>query len=136
MGDNRCAVDAVPHRIVVAAENLELAPGLSFTDDSSDSFPIQGDHLGDADLGKGRAAIVFFGASNCWNTNREAERLVAIYPKMRCAAPVDGLRGREGSRIPPTTAEPQRAMDDAIPRRPRGGRAPPHPQRRVAFRGV
>ena len=26
---------------------------------------------------------MFFGASHCWNTNREAERLVALYPKYR-----------------------------------------------------
>jgi hypothetical protein len=24
---------------------------------------------------------MFFGAAHCWNTNREAERLVALYPK-------------------------------------------------------
>src|SRR6058998_2408731 len=70
-------------RLALAAENLTLAPGLSFTDDSSDSFPIRGDHLGDAEFGKGRAAVAFFGASNCWNTNREAERLVALYPMFR-----------------------------------------------------
>jgi hypothetical protein len=70
-------------RMALAAENLSLAPDLSFTDDSSNSFPIQGDSLGDAEFGKGRAAVVFFGASHCWNTNREAERLVALYPKFR-----------------------------------------------------
>src|SRR5262249_20615726 len=31
----------------------------------------------------GRATVMFFGASHCWNTNREAERLVALYPKYR-----------------------------------------------------
>jgi len=69
--------------VALAAENLTLAPGLSFTDDSSNSFPIQGDHLGDAEFGMGRASVAFLGASNCWNTNREAERLVALYPKFR-----------------------------------------------------
>ena len=34
----------------LAADNLSLAPGLSFTDDSSDSFPIRGDHLTDAEV--------------------------------------------------------------------------------------
>src|SRR5438132_3985369 len=67
----------------LAADHLTLAPGLSFTDDSSDNFPIRGDHLADAEVVEGRAAVVFFGASNCWNTNREAERLVALYPKFR-----------------------------------------------------
>lgn len=66
-----------------AAENLRLAPRLSFSDDSSSSFPITGEHLGDADVGGGRATLVFFGAAHCWNTNREAERLVALYPKFR-----------------------------------------------------
>jgi len=69
--------------LALAAENLTLAPGLRFTDDSSNSFPIQGDHLGDAEFGTGRPALAFLGASNCWNTNREAERLVALYPKFR-----------------------------------------------------
>jgi len=67
----------------LAAENLTLAPGLSFTDDSSDNFPIRGDDLPNAELVEGRAAVVFFGASNCWNTAREAERLVMLYPKFR-----------------------------------------------------
>src|SRR4029077_20502396 len=63
------------------AEHLYLAPGLSFTDDSSDSFPIRGDHLDDAASEPGRPTVTFFGAAHCWNTNREAERLVALYPK-------------------------------------------------------
>jgi hypothetical protein len=66
-----------------AADNLKLAPDLSFVDDSSSAFPIEADHLGDAEVGGGRASIVFFGASHCWNTNREAERLVALYPRFR-----------------------------------------------------
>jgi hypothetical protein len=69
--------------LVEAGENLTLAPGLSFTDDSSDSFPIRGEDLGAAATGGGRATIAFFGAAHCWNTNREAERLVALYPKFR-----------------------------------------------------
>lgn len=66
-----------------AAQNLTLAPELSFTDDSSDSFPIRGSELDTAEIPAGRVAIVFFGAARCWNTNREAERLVALYPKFR-----------------------------------------------------
>src|SRR5262249_52061412 len=63
------------------ADNLRLAPRLSFTDDSSDNFPIRGGHLEDADSRPGRATVMFFGAAHCWNTNREAERLVALYAK-------------------------------------------------------
>jgi len=66
-----------------AADNLTLAPDLSFTDDSSGAFPIRGDHLADTPVVRGRATVVFFGASHCWNTAREAERLVALYPKFR-----------------------------------------------------
>lgn len=66
-----------------AAEDLRLAPGLSFTDDSSASFPIEGTRLDEAEVGHGRATVVFFGAAQCWNTNREAERLVELYPRFR-----------------------------------------------------
>lgn len=66
-----------------ADTGLRLAPGLSFTDDSSSDFPIQGADASDAQIGAGRATVIFFGASNCWNTNREAERLVALYPRFR-----------------------------------------------------
>src|SRR5262245_17313967 len=66
-----------------AADKLRLAPNLSFTDDSSTDFPIRGDHLDEVKPRPGRATVLFFGASHCWNTNREAERLVALYPKYR-----------------------------------------------------
>src|SRR6516225_2499727 len=46
------------------ADHLALAPGLSFSDDSSDSFPIRGDHLGDAEPKPGRPAVMFFGAAH------------------------------------------------------------------------
>jgi len=70
-------------RMALAADHLRLAPDLSFTDDSSDRFPIIGEHLDDGAIGAGRATVVFFGAKSCWNTNREAERLVALYPRFR-----------------------------------------------------
>lgn len=70
-------------RLALAADDLRLAPGLSFTDDASSRFPIEGDHMDDATIGAGRATVVFFGAPHCWNTNREAERLVAVYPGFR-----------------------------------------------------
>jgi hypothetical protein len=56
------------------ADNPRLAPDLSFTDDSSSRFPIEGEHLEEADVGNGRATIALFGTAHCWNTNREAER--------------------------------------------------------------
>ena len=63
------------------ASGLSLAPGLSFTDDSSSNFPIRGERLGEGEIATGRPTIAFFGTSHCWNTNREAERLVAFYAK-------------------------------------------------------
>lgn len=66
-----------------AAESLKLAPDLSFTDDSSSNFPIDGAGLSAGTLATDRATIIFFGTAHCWNTNREAERVVAVYPKYR-----------------------------------------------------
>jgi hypothetical protein len=65
-----------------AAANLQLAPGLSFNDDSSGNFPITGSDLAAGPVA-GKATIIFFGTSNCWNTAREAERLVRLYPQYR-----------------------------------------------------
>ena len=66
-----------------AASDLVLAPNLSFDDDSSPHFPIQGHDLSDGQGPPGEATVIFFGTSNCWNTAREAERLVKLYPQFR-----------------------------------------------------
>src|SRR5262245_6309508 len=63
------------------AAGLTLAPNLSFTDDSSSNFPIRGENLQDGAIASDRPTIIFFGTSHCWNTNREAERFVALYGK-------------------------------------------------------
>jgi thioredoxin-related protein len=68
---------------ILAADDLTLAPDLSFTDDSSSNFPIAAKNLSDAAIPADRATIIFFGTSRCWNTNREAERLVGLYPRYR-----------------------------------------------------
>jgi len=68
------------------AQDLTLAPDLSFTDDSSSNFPIRGKDLSDGRIASDRPTAVFFGTSHCWNTNREAERFVALYGKERDAA--------------------------------------------------
>jgi hypothetical protein len=70
-------------RPAAAASNLMLAPDLSFTDDSSANFPITGKELAGGTISSGRPTVIFFGTSHCWNTNREAERLVALYPRYR-----------------------------------------------------
>ena len=68
------------------ARNLTLAPDLSFTDDSSSNFPIRGRNLSDGKIGSDRPTAIFFGTSHCWNTNREAERFVALYGKAKDSA--------------------------------------------------
>jgi hypothetical protein len=65
------------------ARNLALAPNLSFTDDSSSNFPIRGENLEDGKIASDRPTAIFFGTSHCWNTNREAERFVALSAKER-----------------------------------------------------
>ncbi len=70
-------------RPTAAASGLMLAPDLSFTDDSSSNFPITGKELTDGTISPGRPTVIFFGTSHCWNTNREAERLVVLYPRYR-----------------------------------------------------
>ncbi|HTY56659.1 MAG TPA: hypothetical protein VMB26_15735 [Candidatus Binataceae bacterium] len=66
-----------------AATDLTLAPNLSFTNDSSPNFPIEAKDLSDATIASDTPTVIFFGTSNCWNTAREAERLVALYPQYR-----------------------------------------------------
>lgn len=66
-----------------SAADLKLAPELSFTDDSSSNFPIVGENLSDGSLTNDRATVIFFGTANCWNTAREAERLVHLYPQYK-----------------------------------------------------
>jgi len=65
------------------ASKLALAPDLSFTDDSSSNFPIRGENLKDGKIASDRPTAIFFGTSHCWNTNREAERFVALAGKQR-----------------------------------------------------
>lgn len=67
------------------ARHLALAPDLSFTDDSSSNFPIRGENLGDGKIASDRPTAIFFGTSHCWNTNREAERFVAVAAKRKDA---------------------------------------------------
>ncbi|HEY6065867.1 MAG TPA: hypothetical protein VIY96_06900 [Thermoanaerobaculia bacterium] len=65
------------------ATNLLLAPDLSFTDDSSANFPIRGENLSEGRIASDQPTAIFFGTAHCWNTNREAERFVALYRKHR-----------------------------------------------------
>ena len=65
------------------ATDLKLAPALSFADDSSPNFPIEGKNLSDGSIAADHATVIFFGTANCWNTAREAERLVQLYPRYK-----------------------------------------------------
>src|ERR1700736_3401517 len=77
------AVGLIPLSTAAAESDLKLAPDLSFTDDSNSNFPIMNDEARDAAIATDRPTVVFFGTSHCWNTNREAERMVALYPQYR-----------------------------------------------------
>ena len=65
------------------ASDLKLAPDLSFSNDSSGNFPIKGNNLSDGSIANDHATVIFFGTANCWNTAREAERLVQVYPRYK-----------------------------------------------------
>jgi hypothetical protein len=65
------------------ATDLKLTPDLSSSDDSSPNFPIAGKNLSDGSLAADHATVIFFGTANCWNTAREAERLVHLYPQYK-----------------------------------------------------
>ena len=73
----------VPAALTMAADDLKLAPNLSFTDDSSANFPIASSQSADSAMTTNEATVMFFGTAHCWNTNREAERLVKLYPQYR-----------------------------------------------------
>jgi len=66
---------------LLAATNLVLAPDLSFTDDSSPNFPIRATNADNGVIANDRPTLIFIGTSHCWNTAREAERVVTLYPK-------------------------------------------------------
>src|SRR5258706_2583685 len=66
-----------------SAADLKPAPDLSFSDDSSANFPIEGKNLSDGSIAKDHATGNFFGTANCWNTAREAQRLVHLYPQYK-----------------------------------------------------
>lgn len=65
----------------MAADDLHLRAGISFTQDIDSGFPIEGSNLNDVSVPAGTAAIIFFGASGDLNTNRQAKRFVDLYKK-------------------------------------------------------
>lgn len=69
----------------LAADDLQLAPGISYNSDSGTVFPIVAQNLSDAKIEAGRANLIFFGAAGDLNTNRQAKRLVDLYKKERDA---------------------------------------------------
>jgi thiol-disulfide isomerase/thioredoxin len=77
------AIGFIRVQTACAGSDLKLAPDLSFIDDSSANFPIQAADPGDGTISTDQPTVVFFGTSHCWNTNREAERVVKLYPRYR-----------------------------------------------------
>jgi hypothetical protein len=68
---------------LAAASNLVLAPGLSFRDDSSPNFPIRSSDAGNGAIAADRPTLIFIGTAHCWNTAREAERVVMLYQRYK-----------------------------------------------------
>jgi hypothetical protein len=66
---------------VNAAEDLSLRPGLSFTQDIDNGFPILGKSMEDMAVSTGKPVFIFFGSSGDLNTNRQAKRVVDLYHK-------------------------------------------------------
>lgn len=77
-----CAVSLVALPCL-AAENLRLRDGISYTHDLDKGFPILGDHMDDVKVEAGKNAFIFFGAAGDLNTNRQAKRVVELYRKQR-----------------------------------------------------
>lgn len=64
---------------VMAAEDLHLKKGISFSQDTDTGFPIECQRMEDVELEQGKASFIFFGASGDLNVNRQAKRLVDLY---------------------------------------------------------
>jgi hypothetical protein len=69
--------------IATAAENLRLREGISFYQDIDSGFPLKGDNMDDMFVGDGKPSILFFGASDDLNTNRQAKRMVDLYYQLK-----------------------------------------------------
>jgi hypothetical protein len=67
----------------LAAEDLKLRAGISFTQDIDSGFPIVATDMDDCRINQGTAAFIFFGASGDLNTNRQAKRIVDLYKKIQ-----------------------------------------------------
>lgn len=65
----------------MAAENLKLREGISFSQDIDSDFPIVAEKMDDYAFGDNCPTFIFFGARGDLNTNRQAKRLVDLYKK-------------------------------------------------------
>lgn len=69
-----------------SAENLSVAPGISYVSDIGTVFPLIGDRMDDYVIEAGKPTLIFFGATGDLNTNRQAKRLVELYRKDKAKA--------------------------------------------------
>jgi len=65
----------------LAAENISLKRGISFSQDIDSGFPIVGQKMDDATIEPGKPTFIFFGGSGDLNTNRQAKIVVGLYNK-------------------------------------------------------
>jgi hypothetical protein len=69
-------------RQALAADDLKLRAGVSFTQDLDSGFPIIGSNMDDCKISDTTPTFLFFGASGDLNTNRQAKRVVDLYKKV------------------------------------------------------
>jgi hypothetical protein len=87
MEERRCVASSDDNSTLTHAPHRRIRPrpgsGSFFTDDSSPYFPIRSKDPGDGAIANGRPTLIFIGTSHCWNTAREAERIVTLYPRYK-----------------------------------------------------
>ena len=62
----------------LAADDLKLRSGISYTQDIDSGFPIMGTNMDDCKISVSTPTFIFFGASGDLNTNRQAKRVVYL----------------------------------------------------------
>ncbi len=75
----------LPAAAALAADDLRLRAGISYSQDLDAGFPIVAENMDDLALEPGRPTFIFFGASGDLNTNRQARRVVDLYQHNRTA---------------------------------------------------
>ena len=66
---------------VFAATDLKLNPNLNYSSDSNDGPLITGKNMSEGTINKGKPTYVIFYHRECYNSKRQARRMVELYEK-------------------------------------------------------